>query len=246
MNAFQRLLTCSKFQGLRLWGMVDDPTCPSAKASPTSLISVRCRWRISSAKLARTPKVLTKVCPRSRVYSGSTIWVEWPPGVRPSRPRTSFSNSIGSAQSRELALYAPTAPAIFPLRLFLALVIATRRLPSRLMYSAMAKPKVMGTPCWPWVRPTVGMFAVFSAKVMSMVKNSFSRGTMLRFVTSLSCSARAVSITSAEVAVRWIKGRTFSPTSPWRQFTRALMLCLVRSSSLRTSSGDTLSQAALT
>ena len=25
-NAFHRLLTCSLFQGLRFWGMVDEPT----------------------------------------------------------------------------------------------------------------------------------------------------------------------------------------------------------------------------
>jgi len=40
-NAFQRLFTCSEFQGFLFWGIVDEPTWVAENSSRTSPISER-------------------------------------------------------------------------------------------------------------------------------------------------------------------------------------------------------------
>src|SRR5437879_8090213 len=74
--AFQIDFTFSKETGLRLCGIVDDPTCSVPKDSATSPISLRWSCRMSSARLAITPSALTQECARSVHPSGGTICVE--------------------------------------------------------------------------------------------------------------------------------------------------------------------------
>jgi hypothetical protein len=74
--AFQIDFTFSNDTGLRLCGIVDEPTCSAANDSATSPISVRWSWRMSSARFAMTPSAVTQACARSVQPSGSTICVE--------------------------------------------------------------------------------------------------------------------------------------------------------------------------
>ena len=83
MNAFHKLFTFSKEIGLRFCGIVELPTCWARKPSAISAISVRWRWRMSSARFAMTPRVVTHACARSLQASGSTICVEWLAATRP-------------------------------------------------------------------------------------------------------------------------------------------------------------------
>src|SRR2546425_532334 len=60
----------SESTGLRLCGIADEPFCPSEKNSSASSTSVRCMWRISTAKrsteAAITPSVEKYIAWRSR------------------------------------------------------------------------------------------------------------------------------------------------------------------------------------
>src|SRR5574341_1337684 len=47
--------------GFLLWGMEEDPFCPSAKGSSTSKISVLCRFLISKAIFSKDPAKIAKV-----------------------------------------------------------------------------------------------------------------------------------------------------------------------------------------
>src|SRR6266545_4046111 len=143
--AFQIDFTFSNDTGFRLWGIVDDPTCSAANDSATSLISVRWRWRMSSAMFAITPSAVMQACARSVHGSGSTIWVDIDRGSRPSDFRKRFSSARGLVDARRpIALYAPTAPESLPGRRRATAERACVRSPSRDTYDATANPKVTG------------------------------------------------------------------------------------------------------
>src|SRR5437899_12469287 len=72
--AFQRLLTFSKSLGFTLCGMVEEPTTgvlgSAAFLSRSSRSSLLCKWRKSSAILARTPQQDVRAYTKSATYSG--------------------------------------------------------------------------------------------------------------------------------------------------------------------------------
>ncbi len=94
-NAFQRLFTCSEFQGLRFCGIVEEPTWVAANSSRTSPISDRWRLRRSSARFAMMPKAVFSSSSSGSRYSGSTSWVECSEGVSPRIARNSLSSCCG-------------------------------------------------------------------------------------------------------------------------------------------------------
>ena len=55
----------SEPMGFRLCGIADDPFWLSAKASETSRISLRCKWRISVAKRSNEAPVMAIVARNS-------------------------------------------------------------------------------------------------------------------------------------------------------------------------------------
>ena len=234
-NTFQRLLTCSKFQGLRLCGMVDEPTDRPRRPRPhlADLGPLQVAHVVGEVgqhaeaarhgmhvieerlRLRRSGSVAPRPRPRGQDFplEGGRI-VEKQPGARCRRlPRRPSCRKGGRRP----------APAL-------------DAAPTRLTYSAIAKPKVIGTACWPWVRPIWSVSASRRARPIRRVKllepgNSTSRAA------SRNCRARAVSMTSMEVAVRWTKGFASSETAGPDDVDSARTLCRVFSSSRYTSSG---------
>src|SRR5512136_3290815 len=68
--------TCSDLIGLRLWGMVDEPTCFAPNASSTSPISVRWSERISTPILSSVVATLAQNMKYSAYRSRDMTWLE--------------------------------------------------------------------------------------------------------------------------------------------------------------------------
>ena len=81
--------------GLRLWGMAEEPFCPSRKGSWTSPTSERCRWRISVAILSSDAPVRAMAERNSAWRSRAVTWVEAGSGCRPKRAHTRSSTVLG-------------------------------------------------------------------------------------------------------------------------------------------------------
>ncbi|MBA7596285.1 hypothetical protein ES703_03255 [subsurface metagenome] len=83
----------SQSSGLRLWGIAEEPVCPSSKGSSTSRISVLCSPLISvanfSSELAMIASVVTNWAWRSRC----TIWLEIGAASSPNLAQAIFSTS---------------------------------------------------------------------------------------------------------------------------------------------------------
>jgi len=193
--------------GFILWGMVLDPTCFSgSKLSPNSLISVRCRLRISRAILSR---VLARFA-RSRMYSAwlslCTTWLDILTAGSPSISETlrwTFSPSSPSAA------VVPTAPVIIPTQ-SLPLQASSR---SYWRWSSSAQianfiPYVVGSACCPWVLPiqTVFLFSSASFRMIFARRATFS---CMMSMESRSKSDCELSMMSLEVAPKC----TYSPAS---------------------------------
>src|SRR3990172_12638344 len=68
--------TCSDFMGLRLWGIVDEPTCFLPKLSSTSAISLLARLLISMHILSSVVAVFAIHITNSACLSLWVIWFE--------------------------------------------------------------------------------------------------------------------------------------------------------------------------
>ena len=71
--------------GLRLWGMAEEPFCPSLNGSSASRTSVRCRWRISSAIFSSVAVTSASAATQAACRSREITWVAMAAGLRPSR-----------------------------------------------------------------------------------------------------------------------------------------------------------------
>ena len=185
--------------GLRLCGMAEEPFWPARNGSSTSRTSVRWRWRISVPNRSSPAPASAMACSSCAWRSRATTWVDTGSAARSSRSRTRRSNS------GEVAAYVPTAPEIAPT----AAWSNARSSRSRLRCASKAKPasftpKVVGSACTPWVRPT----------------QSVSRCSRARSATIWSASA--VSSTSELVRPKWIQ-RPAGPADSASTSTNAAM-----------------------
>ena len=153
--------TCSDFIGLRLCGIVEEPTWWAPKASSTSPISVRWRERISIPILSSVVATLARNMKYSAYRSREMTWFETSTGER---CRISIIAACTSMPFGPRAACVPTAPVICP--------TATRGRscsrrsicrPTSLAQMANLRPYVVGTPCCPCVRPTATSVIVSSA-----------------------------------------------------------------------------------
>ena len=96
--------------GLRLCGIAEMPFWPTANGSSASRTSLRCRWRISTAKRSRPPAITASVASKVAWRSRATTWVAAGSTSRPRRSR-----AIVSTRGSTLP-YAPTAPESLPTR----------------------------------------------------------------------------------------------------------------------------------
>ena len=84
----------SQMMGLRLWGIAEDPFCPSAKYSSASNTSVRWRCRISVANFSSEPPMSASTVMNSACRSRWMIWVDTGAGLSPSFSQT-YSSTFG-------------------------------------------------------------------------------------------------------------------------------------------------------
>ena len=87
----------SQMIGLRLCGIAEEPFWPFANGSFASRTSLRCRWRISTAKRSRPPASTASVESRAACRSRATTWV-----AAGSTSRPSFSSAIVSTRGSTL------------------------------------------------------------------------------------------------------------------------------------------------
>ena len=95
----------------------------------------------------------------------------------------------------------------------------------------MAKPKVMGSACWPCVLPIWSVCFSRNDNPINVRSNPMSFGTNTLWEKSLNRAASAVQMMSWLVVVKCTYGLAFPDTLLLMAFARARMLCLMRSSS---------------
>ena len=93
--------------GLRLCGIDDEPFCPASNGSSASRTSVRCKWRISTARRSIDEATTASALRSRRVRrSRGMTWLEIGSGRRPSLSATCAS-TLGSTLAK-----VPTGPEI--------------------------------------------------------------------------------------------------------------------------------------
>ena len=90
--------------GLRLWGMAEEPFWALPKASSASAISVRCKWRISTARRSMEAAARARAAKKAAWRSRGITWVETGSGLSPS-PAATWASTLGSTVAK-----VPTAP----------------------------------------------------------------------------------------------------------------------------------------
>ena len=201
-TAFPRIVRASPqmrsvSSGFRLWGMDDDPVCPAPNGSSTSWISVRCIPRISVANFSSDAATRAAVVMKWAWRSRCTTWFETGATSRPRWWHTRSSICGG------IVAWVPTAPDILPTRTdSRAAVIRSRCRRSSSHHRANFSPKVIGSACTPWVRPTisVSLWQIACSLTASMAL-SISRSS--RSAAATNCKAWPVSSMSEDVIPRW-------------------------------------------
>ncbi len=142
----------SQSSGLRLWGIVELPTCFSfSKGSKTSPISVLCSSLTSVANLSKVEAIVASTHTSSACRSLWMICVDTSAAVMPSLFITRSWILIAFAPRPACV---PTAPLILPtISLCLHPFRRWMCLDTSLIHTDSFSPRVNGRACWPWVLP---------------------------------------------------------------------------------------------
>ena len=164
--------------GLRLWGMDDEPVCPSENGSSSSRISVRWSPRISVANFSSDAAMIASVVTNAACLSRCTTWLETGATAMPSSSQTRASTLGGTVAC------VPTGPEILPTAM--SARAARRRARLRRISShqrASLSPSVTGSAWTPCVLPIISVPLCSRARL--------ARASMQRFISSSSASAAA-------------------------------------------------------
>src|SRR2546426_1219785 len=221
--------TFSEATGFSFWAIVELPTCRFvSKASATSPISVRCRFRTSVQNFSSDAAMFARSAMNSAYRSRPTTCVA---ASSTPRPRSRMTAGWMSRAYGPNAAPVPTAPDILPTTIRgdasrnRSLCRATSD-----AKTAILSPNVIGIAACPCVRPSITVRLCFDARPANTVVSS-PRSSPTMWIASRSWSAVAVSRMSLLVAPRW----TYLPASPShasvRARTTAMRSCRVSTSS---------------
>ena len=152
----------SQIIGLRLWGMVLDPTLPRTYGSSSSATSDFCNRMTSWAILLMVIEIMAS----SETYSAKPSRAGCQQISGTPSPSSAISSRWISSPCSPTEASVPAAPANWPTSTRGA-ACSRRSMWRRTSASQIAtlKPNVMGNACWPWVRP--GMIVSRSRRASS-------------------------------------------------------------------------------